>query len=235
MRPCRPGATSAAHNRGKAHQAATPRTRRGLVDIDELAPGRRRLRPDSYPCSSDHAILLLQCEADPLSREIRNNRAEDQQGLQRVDHTLHGELEVRRHQVRACARPHDRVEGDAGSTDAGAGRRITRTVEQVVLALVASDPGFDEGIDRDKHDEDTDDAERDQHVPRPRVPEPLSFEPGRYQPEHAVGRSLYTSQHVEPADDVSSGKLAAEEEVTTGTSPNGDRLDDAVIIPKAVA
>ena len=119
-----------------------------LVHLDVLAAGEPHDATRLVAVQHDLAVLLLERDADALGDEVGDERAEDHHGLQGVDHALHRELEVRRDDVGARRRPEDGVERDTGGTDRGAGRRVARTVGDVVLALVARDPRLDERVER---------------------------------------------------------------------------------------
>ncbi len=109
-------------------------------------PGRRTMRPDSKPCSTISRSFFLQRDADALGDEVSEDRAQEQQRLQRVDDAFHREHEVRRDEVGRCCSPEDGVEDDAGDADRGARRRVAGTLCDVVLALVAGDPRLDERV-----------------------------------------------------------------------------------------
>ena len=75
----------------------------------------------------------------------RSDEEEHAQGLRDV---VDRQVQLDRHEVVARSEEEHDVHRDAGDADRGAGRRVARAVEQVVLALVAGDPGLDERVAR---------------------------------------------------------------------------------------
>ena len=74
-----------------------------LVHLDVLATGQPHDAAGLVAVQRDLAVLLLQREADALRDEVGEDRAEEQQRLERVDDALHREPEVRRDDVGAAA------------------------------------------------------------------------------------------------------------------------------------
>lgn len=156
------------------------------MHLDELAAGETHDAARLEAVQDDLAVLLLERDADALRDEVADDRAEEQQRLQRVDHALHGEHEVRRDEVGRGRRPQDRVEDDAGDADRGAGGRVARALGDVVLTLVTGDPRLDEGVDRDDDDEQAEHGDRGQDAERPGVVEEHDVPVRRRQTERAV-------------------------------------------------
>ena len=93
------------------------------------------------------------------------------------------------HEVGTSRRPHDSVEGHTRSADSGADRSVSGTICDVVFTLVASYPGFNEGVEGNSNEEhDHYDGGHD-HVPRPGVAKPVGFPARWHQPESTVGEA----------------------------------------------
>ena len=161
----------------------------GLVHLDVLAAGEPDDAARLVTVQHDLAVLLLERDADALGDEVGDDRADHQQGLQRVDDAFHREIEVGRDDVGRRRRPEDRVERHTRRADRRARRRVTRTLGDVVLSLVSGDPGLDERVDRNQHDEQPEPNERYENVERPGAVEEHDLPAGWNEPQCAVGEA----------------------------------------------
>ncbi|MBG9887282.1 hypothetical protein ABE10_12235, partial [Bacillus toyonensis] len=157
-----------------------------LVDLDELTAGEAHDPAGLIAVQDDLTILLLQRDADALGDEVPEHRADEQQGLERVDHAFHGQHEVSGDEVGRGSGPQHGVEDHTRHADRGACRCGARTLSDVVLALVAGDPRLDEGVERDEDDEDPQHGDRQQDPERPCVIEEDDVEVRRRQTQRAV-------------------------------------------------
>ena len=160
-----------------------------LVHLDELAAGEADDTARLVAVQDDLTVLLLQRDADALGDEVAEDGANEQQCLQRVDDAFHREMEVSGHEVGRCRSPHHCVEDDSCDADRRAGRGVARTLGDVVLALVAGDPRFDERVERHDHDEQPEHSDGDQDAQRQGVVQEHDVQVRRCETQRAVGES----------------------------------------------
>ena len=95
------------------------------------------------------AILALQPQTDALGDYEGNRGSDNQQHSQRPSERIEGKIEGGGDDVVTATDPEDSVEDNCDHPDAGANWRVTRTLEQVVFALVTRGPRLKERIERE--------------------------------------------------------------------------------------
>ena len=117
------------------------------MNLDVFAVGQPNNTSGLTSVENNLAILVLECDTGPLGDEVGNARSDKEHDLHRHKHLVERHLEVRGDQVSGRTCPQDRVEGNSGSTNRGASRCISWSVQHVVLTLVLCHPVLDEWID----------------------------------------------------------------------------------------
>src|SRR5699024_3094384 len=128
--------------------------RQSLMALEELTVGQTDdvSRLPSVQC--DLPVLALQCDAHALGDDVPEDRSEEEERAEDVDHIVERPLEEHGDDITGGRGPHVAVEDDSGYADRRARRVVARAIEDVVLALVLEQPRLEERVD-EHHCEDT--------------------------------------------------------------------------------
>ena len=140
-----------------------------LVHLDELAVGEPQDAAGLVAVQQLRVVAALEPEAG-APRDHEHDRRDHEQGHpQEPDDRVDRQVERDGDDVVGAADPQQQVERDRHHAQRGAGGGVARAVEQVVLALVAGDPGLDERVEgQDREQDARQDQRRYQDVPRDR-------------------------------------------------------------------
>ena len=138
-----------------------------LVHFHELAVGKTQNPPRLIAVQQLVPVASLQAEAGPLGDDERERGSNDQQHPEGPRDRVDTEVESRRDQIVAAGKPEDSVEDDGHDADPCPHRCVAGTIEQIVFALVAGGPRFQEGVEGQSGEQDPGDHHGwDEHVPR---------------------------------------------------------------------
>src|SRR5210317_1387673 len=171
-----------------------------FVDLHVLAPGKSHDTSTLITVERNLTILALQRQAGSLRDDEGQNRSHNEQDLESVDDTFNGQLEVGSNEVGARRSPEDGVEDHTDRANCGASGRIPGTVSDVVLTLVARDPGLKEGVQGNRSNEHNENHGGHKDVHRPGKAEEDKFPPRWNQSQSSVCEAdvpvgLCTSRH----------------------------------------
>src|SRR5210317_1228633 len=124
-----------------------------FVDLHVLTAGKSHDTSTLIAVERNLTIFALQRQAGSLRDDEGQNRSHNEQDLEGVDDTFNSQLEVGGDEVGARRRPQHGIENNTNRTNGGACGCIARAVGNVVLTLVACDPGLKEGIQGNRGDE----------------------------------------------------------------------------------
>ena len=136
------------------------------------------------------AISTLQAHADPLGHPVGQWRDHQHSDPQRLGDLVDGQPQLDGNQVIAGRYEQDQVEADGHGTQAGAGRGVAWTIQEVMFAPVACDPGLEEWVDPgDGVEQRHHHQGGNEHVQAEGMPEEIELEEAGKQPQRPVGET----------------------------------------------
>src|SRR5215207_9511582 len=125
-----------------------------LVHLDER-PGRQPLDDAGLDAVREHlAVVHLQAQADPVRNVESQRRYYQQSDPTQPGHRVEADVELLGDDVVAAGNPEHGVERDRHRAERGAGRHVTRALEQVVVCPVLGEPFLQERVERGKREHD---------------------------------------------------------------------------------